>query len=303
MFWASLPVYEIAALGTAVSWALTSMISSVPAGYLGAIAFSRLRQVSIAVLLAFIVFTTGRWQSMSVPELGLLIASGVFGIFLGDSLLFTTLNRLGPRRSGILFALNAPMTALLGFVFLGETLSWQANFGIGLCVAGVMLAIFFGKGDRNTHSFEHVKGSLAAAIALGLGAALSQAIGSTIVRPLMASGLDPLVASMVRIGVASVCLSALLWVPLPQLQQRNPMTLRIAALTILTGILAMGIGATLLMFAFSGGKAGIVSTLSATSPAMVLPMLWFVTKQRPAAGAWLGAGLVIVGMALIFVRA
>jgi drug/metabolite transporter (DMT)-like permease len=92
----------------------------------------------------------------------------------------------------------------------------------------------------------------------------------------------------------------LLLLPVPAIQQKNPMTLKIAGLTIFTGVLAMGIGATLLMFAFSGSKTGIISTISATSPALVLPLLWITTGQRPAAGAWAGAALVVMGMALLF---
>ena len=59
---------------------------------------------------------------------------------------------------------------------------------------------------------------------------------------------------------------------------------------------------TLLLFARSGGSVGIVSTLSATSPVIILPWIWLRTGQRPAAGAWVGAAIVIIGMALIFSR-
>jgi uncharacterized membrane protein len=59
---------------------------------------------------------------------------------------------------------------------------------------------------------------------------------------------------------------------------------------------------TLLLFALSGGYVGIVSTLSATSPVIILPMLWLKTRERPAVGAWIGAALVVVGMGFIFLR-
>ena len=300
MISSSLPVHELAALATAVCWAATSLIAATPAGHLGAVAFSRLRQVSVALMLAVFVFATGRWHGLSVHDVGLLLASGVIGIFVGDSLLFSALNRLGPRRSSILFALNAPMAAVLGYAFLGETLSALAVLGIAVCVAGVMLAIFFGKRAGQVHVFEQGKGALWIGVALGLGAALGQAVGSVIARPLMAAGTDPFVASMVRVGMAGLCLSTFMLLPIANIKQKNPLTPRIAALTIGSGVLAMGLGMTLLLFAFSGGKTGIVSTLSATSPAMVLPLLWLTTKERPAAGAWAGAGLVICGMALLF---
>lgn len=300
MLSSALPVHELAALATAACWAATSLIAAVPAAHMGAVAFSRLRQTSVALLLAVFVAATGRWHGLSLQDAGLLVASGLIGIFVGDSLLFSALNRLGPRRSGIVFALNAPMAALLGWLFLQETLSASAAAGIVTCVAGVMLAILFGRKPGQTHALEQVKGRLWVGIALGLGAALGQAGGSVIARPLMAGGLDPFVASMVRVGIAGVCLSGFMLLPIPTVKQKNPLTLKVAALAIGSGILAMGIGMTLLLFAFSGGKTGVVSTLSATSPAMVLPLLWLTTKERPAAGAWAGAGLVVIGMALLF---
>jgi drug/metabolite transporter (DMT)-like permease len=63
----------------------------------------------------------------------------------------------------------------------------------------------------------------------------------------------------------------------------------------------MGVGMTLILFALSGGEVGIIATLSATTtPALMLPMLWWRTKEIPALGAWAGASLVVVGSALLF---
>jgi len=57
----------------------------------------------------------------------------------------------------------------------------------------------------------------------------------------------------------------------------------------------------LLLFALAHGPAGLVSTLSATSPVLILPILWIATKERPAPGAWIGAFLAVIGMACIFI--
>jgi drug/metabolite transporter (DMT)-like permease len=146
-----------------------------------------------------------------------------------------------------------------------------------------------------------VKGPHWIGAALGLGAATGQALGSLIARPVMA-GLDPFAASMLRVGIAASCLIVLIQLPIPAVKPRGKLTWRVAALTALTGVLALAIGMTLLLYALSGGAVGIVSTLSATSPVMILPMLWARTGERPAAGAWAGAVLVVAGMALIFAR-
>lgn len=297
-----MPIHELAALGAATCWALTGLISAGPAGHLGAPAFNRARQIFVTGLLALYVLYTGAWRELDTNNAGPLLLSGLIGIFIGDTLLFETLNRLGPRRSGILFALNAPITALLGWVVLGETLPAFAILGIAVTAAGVFLAILFGKRRAQMHQWETIKGPLWIGVLLGIGAATGQAIGSIIARPVMATGIDPFLASLLRVGIAAFCLSILLQLPIPSVKPKGPLTLKVAAVTALTGILALAIGMTLLLFALSGGKVGIVSTLSATSPALILPMLWLRTGERPAAGAWAGAALVVVGMGLIFIR-
>jgi uncharacterized membrane protein len=116
----------------------------------------------------------------------------------------------------------------------------------------------------------------------------------------MVAGIDPFVASMLRVGIAGACVSCLMLLPVEAVKPRGALTLKMLLITIASGLLAMGLGMTLLLFALSGGKAGIVATLSATSPVMILPILWITTGQRPATGAWVGALLTVAGMALIF---
>jgi drug/metabolite transporter (DMT)-like permease len=90
--------------------------------------------------------------------------------------------------------------------------------------------------------------------------------------------------------------------PIKAVKPKEPLTGSIFLQTALTGTIALGFGMTLLLFALSGGKVGIVSTLSATTPVIILPLLWLRTGERPASGAWVGAALVVIGMALVFWR-
>jgi drug/metabolite transporter (DMT)-like permease len=292
--------YELAALGAAACWAISPLLSATASSHLGALAFNRLRQISVAIMLAMIVFASGRLQATGTSELLRILASGAVGIFIGDTMLFIALNRLGPRRSSILFSLNAPLSALLGWLLLGEILSPQAMLGVMVTFCGVLLAILFGKRPGQIHVFESVKGKLWIGAAFGLGAAIGQASGSIIARPVMAAGFDPYMASMLRVGMAACCLTLLMSLPFEAVKTQGTLDWKVATLTVASGVLAMGVGMTLLLFALSGGKTGIVATLSATTPVLILPILWFRTGERPAAGAWAGAGLAVAGMALIF---
>jgi drug/metabolite transporter (DMT)-like permease len=50
------------------------------------------------------------------------------------------------------------------------------------------------------------------------------------------------------------------------------------------------------------GQANLVGILSSLTPVLLLPFLWLIYKRRPAVGAWLGAGMAVLGTALIMVR-
>lgn len=297
-----MPVHELAALGAAACWALTGILAPGPIAQLGALAFNHWRQLFATLMFAAVVLVTGTWRQFDAATVVPLVFSGLIGIFFGDSLLFTAVGRIGPRRAGVIFALNAPIAALLGWLVLGETLAPAAVAGIALTVAGVSLAILYGRGRAPGHALEAVRGSLHLGALAGLGAATGQATGSLIARPVMAAGFDPFAASLLRVVVAAAGLTFLMRLPLAGVRAPRPMTPRVAALTALTAFLGLGVGMTLVLFALSGGKVGIVSTLSATSPVLILPLLWLATGQRPSGGAWAGAALVVLGMAFIFLR-
>jgi len=292
-------VYELAALAAAACWAITGVLAATPVAHLGAVAFTRIRMAMVLALLAAFVAFTGSWQGFDPAILAAVALSGIVGIFLGDTAIFLTMSRLGPRRTSMLFSTNAPMAVLLGWLVLGETLSQREIAGIACAFSGVILAIVFGKRRSQLHQWEVIRGPVWIGVAIGLFSAVCQATGSLILRPAMADGADPATVAMLRVGMAVACFYAIY--PLsPQFSRaKSPMTPRIAAVTALSGFLAMGLGATLLLFALSGGKVGIVSTLSATSPALILPLIWWNTGERPALAAWIGAAIVVTGTWLI----
>ena len=61
------------------------------------------------------------------------------------------------------------------------------------------------------------------------------------------------------------------------------------------GAIELGLSASEL-----SGEVGIVAPLPATTPALVLPMLWGKTGDMPPPLAWPGAALVVAGSGMIF---
>ena len=295
-----LPIHELAALGTALSWALSGLIAAEAVRAMGPFHFNLLRQIFVALLLGATVSATGAWQGIATGTLALLALSGVIGILMGDTLNFAGVARLGPRRGGAVFALNAPMAAVLGWLLLDESLPLQAWAGIALAALGVALAVL-GRPRQDAHALETLRGAMVLGVLFGLGGALGQAAGSLIARPMMEAGMDPYLASMARVGASGLAMAVLAATPLAPAAPRA-VPRRIVLMALATAILGLVIGMTLFLFALRGAETGIVATLSASSPVLILPMLWLRTGQRPTGQSWLGAVIALAGMALIFTR-
>jgi drug/metabolite transporter (DMT)-like permease len=296
----TLPWHELAALGTATCWACTGVIAADAVRALGPYWFNMIRQVFVALLLCVVVAATGAFRGLTGAEVTLLAVSGVVGILIGDTLNFAAVGRLGPRRAGAIFALNAPMAAILGWALLGEALNWQAAIGIALAASGVALAVL-GRPRADAHRLEVLRGALVMGVLCGLGAALGQAAGSLIARPIMAAGMDPYLGSLIRVGASGAVMAALMATPMGP-PRPGPITAPILILTLATAFIGLLLGMTLFLYALQGPETGIVATLSATSPVIILPLLWLRTGQRPTLTSWTGAGLAVIGLALIFTR-
>ena len=293
-----MPAEYLAALA-ALCWAFGSLFSATAASQLGAFSFTRWRLFFALVLLWALAFYTGEWRSLDGPSVAWLALSGLIGIFIGDTALFACMNRLGPRRSGVLFASHALFSALLAWVFLGETLWGWTLLGAGLLVSGVMVAIAWGRRGSETHAWESTRGPLAVGVSLGLLAALCQSVATLMIKPMMAAGMDAIAASAVRTSASFLAHAALWWAgaQVAQIQQR--MTLKTAFHTWASATIAMGVGMTLILQALKTGPANLVGLFSSLSPVLLLPLLWVIYRRRPALGAWCGAAMAVLGSALI----
>ncbi|MCB1754703.1 MAG: DMT family transporter [Gammaproteobacteria bacterium] len=292
--------YEMAALLAAFCWTIGGLISTSPARAIGGMSFTRIRMTLVFFLLVFVSYLTGGWQTIAESQLPIIILSGLIGIFIGDTALFTTMSRLGPRRTAMLFATNAPMSAIIGYFWFGERMTALAVFGCSLVMSGVIISIRYGKRADQVHHFETIRGSLAVGLALGLLAALGQSIGSVIVKPALSAGADPLSVAAIRTGVAAAALWTLQTLfPVKLFRRHGSLTPRLWLHVIASGIIGMAIGMTLLLYAFAHGDVGVASILSSTNPIMLLPMIWLVSGEKPANGAWVGALLAVLGTSLI----
>ncbi len=287
------------ALGAALSWTMAALVSHRPATELGSLHFNRVRMIAATVIMGAILLMTGRSFDIPPALWWPILLSAVAGIVFGDFFLFAAMRRLGPRRSNILFATNAIFAALLGWLYLGETVDLKAGIAILLGFSGVSLAVLYGKRRDLLHQWEQVTPPLWIGVVLGLLAAICQAFGVVFVRPVMAAGADPVAVTLARTLVAAM----VFWATFPLDRSRRGLPIfphgRVLGLTVLNGLFGLGIGAAMLMAALEFGSVATVTILSSTTPVMILPFIWLRTGRMPPVAAWCGAVLVVICTALI----
>lgn len=293
-------VADLAALGAALTWSISTLISISPARQLGAFAFTRIRMTIVFFMLAIASAAYGGWETIKIQDIWILALSGFIGISLGDIALFSGLSRLGPRRNSILFATNAPMSAVLAYFFLDELLDFGALVGCSLVMLGVILSIIFGKRRDQIHQWEEIHGSIVVGVGLSLMAGFCQAVGAIIAKPTLEAGANPVAVSAIRVGVGAFCLILGSVATNGKMKAKVKMNFILFFRVALSGFLGMGIGMSLLLFALARESTGIVMTLSSMTPVLVLPILWYMTRERPAFMAAIGAILSVVGTGLIF---
>ncbi len=280
-------------LAAAAAFAASAMLIDSVSGRVGPLQLSRW-QMSLAFLMtAVIALATGGWRSLDLLMVLWLTASSASGIMIGSLTYIATIQFTGPRISALLFTTASPFALALGYGFRGETVSPLQAAGVGLIVAGIALAVMGPKQDEGARTPK----PLWIRISLGLVTSIAQAMGSLLARPAMLSGADPVAAMLVRSGTGVLFFILLLALPV----------LRPAALPAraevrqigLSALAGMVIGMSFLMAALARWDVGMVTTLSSTTPILILPMVWAAYRRMPGPLAWVGAALAVAGTALI----
>jgi drug/metabolite transporter (DMT)-like permease len=283
----------LAALGSAMTWAVTSLLVRTLPGF-HPVAINAIRSaVSGALLLGWIVLAhgAGALAAISGPTLALLVISIVAAIGVGDTLFFDSTRRLGLGR-GMSIAMTYPViAALLAVTLLDERITLPIALGSVVTLAGLLLIVVSrGRGDAGEIDgwWLGVGGASVAAVAWGVSAVLMKAPMREI---------DPVTAQAVRLPIAAALLFATPWArgATAQLRVSAPATLgRIAVLSVLTAVSSV-------MYVASLKYAGVTvaSVLSATAPLFAIPLGLIFLGERLAAGPLLGALVAVAGIAVL----
>ena len=139
---------EIAALGTAICWTATSISFELAGRKIGSLSVNLIRLIMAFFLIGtYTLFTRGMFLPLDASsDIWMWLSiSGLVGFVIGDLFLFQAFVEVGARISMLIMASAPPITALLGFIIMGEVLSVQELIGMLITISGIATVILVKK--------------------------------------------------------------------------------------------------------------------------------------------------------------
>lgn len=301
---------EIAALLTSLLFSFTAVIFTQASRRVGSMATNRVRLI-IALVYLLIINLILYGQPLPVGA-GIerwvwLSLSGIIGLALGDMFLFSAFEHIGARLGMLLMSLAPIIGALLAWLLFGETLQSGQIAGIVLTLSGIAWVVSTRPAENSDHP--HVDGR---GLFLGVLAATGQAVGLVFSKQGMMGDFSPsdsspgdfspFAANAIRMLAALV----VFWLMTFAQRQgretiaavhRDRSALKLIAVGAFVGPV-LGVSASLL--AVQHTEVGIASTLMALPPVFLLPISYFVFKERFGWQTVAGTLVAMAGVALLF---
>lgn len=230
-----------------------------------------------------------------------LILSGIVGFVLGDLFLFRAFILIGARISMLIMSLVPPITALIGWITLGEVLSGIEFLGMGICMAGISLVMLSGPNKGETFSLKKGKmGPVVMGSLLALGGAIGQAAGLVLSKKGM-QDMDAFAATQIRImaGVAGFLVVITLFRRWKNVQTalKDLKAMKFMTLGSFTGPF---LGVSFSLLAVQHTDTGVAATLMALTPVLIIPPAILFKKEKIHLMEIVGALISVGGVALFF---
>jgi drug/metabolite transporter (DMT)-like permease len=295
---------EIAAILTAMCWGLSSIFFTATSKKAGPIPVNRVRLLFAVPLIGLThLILTGQLFPFQTEPYRLLwfSLSGICGLVIGDTLLFTSYSLIGNRLGTLMMSVVPVISSLAAFIFLGETLDPRSMLGIVICVSGIGLVVMERR-NGNGSSGSPEKRRFWLGILAGLGGAIGQAGGLVLAKPGLGGDFPAISGTLIRMLAAMVFIW-LITIFMRQTQQtlQKVFTSSTLVLNIFAGsFVGPFIGVWLSQIAIQKTYVGIASTLMALTPVFLLPVAKWYYKENVSWRAVFGTVIALVGVAIIF---
>lgn len=283
----------LAALGSAFTWALISLLARTLSPHFNSITINAVRTgLGGALLLAWILLTggIGKLGQVSASSLGLLALSIILAIAVGDTVFFESTRRLGLARA-LTVSMTYPLIAtVFAAVFLGESITLRVVASALLILGGLALIVFGREGETTQ------EGRFGIGLTAALLAAFAWAVAVNVLKGPIRE-IDATTAQAIRLPLAGAVLWAMPWT------WGAVGTLRRSGATTRWGMIGLGALTAISSVMFVAGVkyagVAVATVLSSTSPLFALPLGFVVLGERLRLAAILGSIVTVTGIAVL----
>jgi drug/metabolite transporter (DMT)-like permease len=293
---------EIAALLTAILWALSSYFFAAATIKVGSVTVNFTRLLFSLILFCITIPILGLPVHLSAYQVLMLMASGIAGLVLGDSFFFKSLEYLTTRVSVLITSFAPAVSAVMAFIFLGERLPFISIVGMIISLSGILLVVT-GRGEH--HGEIKKSGHIKKGVTLAFLYTLGQGSGLIFAKfAFEESEVNSMVATAVRIFPAVIVLLPYF---LYKVKTANPYKIfhydkkafnNVVAATVLSAY----IGMSLMFIAVTQTKIALASTIMASIPIIQLFISKYLYKEKLTWRSVSGAVITVGGMVLLFWR-
>ena len=291
---------EIAAVLTSVFFSISAVISTRTSQQVGALITNRVRLVlALIYLLVINLILFGqplpigagldRWIWLSL--------SGIVGLALGDTFLYHAYTLIGARLGMLLLSLAPVIGALSAWIVFGEVLSAGQIAGMTITLIGIAWVIMTRPNGATSRPTGYRRG-----LVFGVLAAAGQALGLVLSKQGLAGDFPAFAGNAIRMSAAA----STFWLlaatqrqvrPTLRITRAHPATLKLLAVSALVGSV---LGVTTSLYAVQHAPIGVASTLMSLPPVFLLPISYFIFKDRFGWQAVAGTFVALLGVALLF---
>ena len=296
---------EFAALGAAVSWAMAPILYKKALSGASPASANIVRCASNAAVLMLVLVAlglTGALGRLPTEVVIVVVASGVVGLGIGDTLYMVGLKSIGVARA-VPLASTYPLFSLLwATMLLNQPVTFAAIVGTVVILLGILLLR-----REHANSAVHAQGKFElTGVAMSLLTAVAWSVSITmmdfaVTTPGVMNGLDANYA-VVTLRIAGIALVMLAIAPLLD-RGRGFLKLRWNTVLLLCvgGLVANGLGWLLMNYSLLNIVESQAIPISSTTPLFSALTGFAFFGERLTVDNILGATLVVVGVILIFV--
>jgi drug/metabolite transporter (DMT)-like permease len=290
---------ELAALGTALFWTVTALAFEAAGKRVGSLSLNLIR-LCLGFLFLTVFLTIFRGSALPLDATFhhwfWLSLSGVVGLTLGDYFLFRAFILIGSRVSMLIMASVPPLTALIGWLVMGETLTATNYLGMALVIGGISMVVLERSPDHNHVQFSRPLSG----ILVALGGAVGQAVGLVLSKYGM-QDYDAFAATQIRIiaGTAGFCVI----ITVAGLWRRIGTALKdkkAVANMSLGAMFGPFLGVSFSLIAVQYTATGIAATIMAIVPVLIIAPAVILFKEKLTLKEVVGAFVAVAGVAVLF---